>query len=104
MPQGEDRVKLPGGLTQVSVPLPNDGRIQILGAADGVKLLAGQLVHLEHSAQILDGLTAQALGEFVAFSAERLLQLVLALPQALDKLLVTRVLVQVRHQRQRPFS
>src|SRR2546428_2646579 len=100
MPKTEHRTNLPGCLPQVNVPLPNNGWIQIVRSTDGVKLLAWQLLHLEHSGEVLDALTAQPLREFIAFLPERLFQLLFTFAQALHKLRVTRVLLQVCHQRQ----
>src|SRR6266516_4223451 len=98
MPQSEHRSNLPGCLPQVNVPLPNNGWIQIVRSTDGVKLLAWQLVHLEHGGEVLDALTAQPLREFVAFLPESLFQLLFTLAQAFHELHVTRVLIQVCHQ------
>src|SRR5881396_776603 len=100
MPQSEHRINLPGCLPQVNVPLPNNGWIQIVRSTDGVKLLAWQLVHLEHGGEVLDALTAQPLGEFVAFLPESLFQLLVTLAQAFQEVRITLVLLQVCHERQ----
>src|SRR5438445_13362777 len=94
MPQSEHRITLPDCLAEVKVPLPNNGWIQIVWPPDGVKLLARQLVHLEHGGEVSDALTAQPLGEFIAFLPERLFQLIVTLAQTFQKICVTLVLLQ----------
>ena len=100
MPQSEHGISLPDCLPEIKVPLPNNGWIRIVWPPDGVKLLAWQLVHFEHGGEVLDALTAQPLGEFVAFLPERLFQLLFTLAQAFQKLRITLVVLQVCHQRQ----
>src|SRR5439155_7335058 len=100
MPDREHGMNLFGGLAQIIVPLPDDGWIQIIRSANRIKLLAGQLVHVEHGIEVFDGLIAQAIGEFIAFFSKRGVQLLLALVKALDELRVLLVLVEIGRERQ----